>query len=304
LIMRVPGHLVLDDISRDGRVLAAYNTKSFSLTGLAPGDSEERDLSWLDVSMPSDLSADGRTLLLGEAGEGSGRKFAVYLRNTDGSPPVRLGEGRGFSLSPDGKLVLAALGEVEGRPHLALLPTGPGETKTLPTGDLGDFGWGQFGPDGRSVVYSAAAPGRPPRLYSQDLSGGAPRPVTEEGVMFRRLWTGRPLSPDGRFVVGSKGSKLLIYPMAGGEGRVIPGLTPGDQVVQWSADGRSLYVVSPGGSKVWRLDPKSGERKVWKDLRLRKPIDLQTVRITPDGKSYVYMTASTSSALYLIDGLR
>ena len=38
-----------------------------------------------------------------------GPKYAVYIRKTDGSPAIRLGEGNGLSLSPDGKWALARL---------------------------------------------------------------------------------------------------------------------------------------------------------------------------------------------------
>jgi eukaryotic-like serine/threonine-protein kinase len=68
------------------------------MIGLAPGEQKEKDLSWLDWSRPGSLSPDGKTILFQEAGEGGGPKYAVYLRNTDGSPAIRLGEGSGLSL--------------------------------------------------------------------------------------------------------------------------------------------------------------------------------------------------------------
>src|SRR5260370_8921271 len=80
-------------------------------------------------SVPSCLSADGKTILFQESGEGGGPKYAVYLRNTDGSPAIRLGEGSGMSLSPDGKWALSRL-NVTPSP-LVLYPTGVGEMKRL-----------------------------------------------------------------------------------------------------------------------------------------------------------------------------
>ena len=59
---------------------------------------KERDLSWLDWSTPGDLSADGRTVLFAETGEGGGPKYAVYLRKTDNSPAIRLSEGIGHGV--------------------------------------------------------------------------------------------------------------------------------------------------------------------------------------------------------------
>jgi hypothetical protein len=67
-------------------VLLTRGNDRAGMIGLAPGEAKERDLSWLDWSVPVDLSADGRTVLFGETGEGGGPKYAVYLRKTDGSP--------------------------------------------------------------------------------------------------------------------------------------------------------------------------------------------------------------------------
>ena len=133
LAIRVPGTLELDDISGDGRVLLTHSTALQSVRGLGPGQSVESDLSWLDGSMPADLSQDGSTLLLNEEGEGTGARPTIYLRSTDGSPALRLSEGMGMALSPDKQRVLAVFPAEGGKPaRLVLLPTGPGEPKDLP----------------------------------------------------------------------------------------------------------------------------------------------------------------------------
>ena len=62
------------------------------MIGLAPGEAREHDLSWLDWSVPSSLSPDGHMILFQEAGEGGGPRYAIYIRKTDGSPAIRLGE--------------------------------------------------------------------------------------------------------------------------------------------------------------------------------------------------------------------
>ena len=68
-------------------------------------------------------------ILFFESGEGGGPHYAVYLRNTDGSPAIRLGEGTGLSLSPDGQWALSRLNVVPS--PLVLYPTGVGEMKQL-----------------------------------------------------------------------------------------------------------------------------------------------------------------------------
>ena len=91
--MRVAGNLTLQDISREGRLLVTRDTSRTEMLALAPGETKERDLTWLDWSLPSGISPDGGVVLFSESGEGGGAGYSVYIRKTDGSPAVRLGEG-------------------------------------------------------------------------------------------------------------------------------------------------------------------------------------------------------------------
>jgi Tol biopolymer transport system component len=306
LVTRSPGDLELDDISRDGRVLAAHHTNVNILAGLGAGELKERDLSWLDFSTPADLSPDGKTVVLTEAGEGSGATPAIYLRGTDGSPAVRLGEGTGLALSPDGKWVLGAAAPGQGKPEqLLLLPTGPGETKVLKNDQFENFEGAAWSPDGKRIIFSAQEKGHGPRIYVQNLEGGKPRPVSPEGVRMPRSTS--PLSPDGKLVVGIQGrGNASLYPLEGGEVRPIAGLEEADWLVQWSADGRSLYVHRQRGiPNIWLLDLASGKRSLFKEIRPREPVDgLRPLLLTRDGKSYVYGAWRALSELYVVEGLR
>jgi hypothetical protein len=113
LIARMTGTLMLLDIWKDGRRRLNRATWCRELTAVADG--KERDLTWLDYSHPGDISADGKTLLFDEEGGGGslaygksgGLSHAVYLRKTDGSPAVLLGEGAAIALSPDEKWLIA-----------------------------------------------------------------------------------------------------------------------------------------------------------------------------------------------------
>src|SRR5262249_3130469 len=120
-VLRVPGSLQLFDISRDGRVLLAQESTLAELIGLTPGSEREHDLTWLDFSKQRSLTDDGRWLLIVEQGDGGGPNYSIYLRKTDGSPAVRLGDGEAFSLSSDGKWVLAVSNAGTG--SVILLPT-------------------------------------------------------------------------------------------------------------------------------------------------------------------------------------
>ena len=127
---RVAGNLTLRDISAAGRLLVTRDTPRQEMRGLAPGASKERDLTWLDYSLPTSISADGRTVLFTEGGEGGGPGHPVYVRATDGSPAVRLGEGFGQALSPDKKWAIAILRSATD-PQLVAYPTGAGEARVL-----------------------------------------------------------------------------------------------------------------------------------------------------------------------------
>jgi hypothetical protein len=72
LASRVTGNLTLQDVSRDGLVLLSHDVLRAGILGVGPGGTEETDLSWLDYSGLTDLSADGSTVLLTESGEGGG----------------------------------------------------------------------------------------------------------------------------------------------------------------------------------------------------------------------------------------
>src|SRR5664279_3972996 len=187
LVTRVPGSLVIFDIWKDGRVLLARADRRREAMGLSPGAAKERDLSWLDYSYPTDISADCKTLLFDEEGIGGGVQYgdvqdltyAVYIRNTDGSPAVRLGEGGATALSPDEKWVI--IYTPNSPAQLRLLPTGAGETKSL-TNDAINHQWARWFPDGKRFVFAGNEAGRGVHLFVQDISGGTPKSITPEGA--------------------------------------------------------------------------------------------------------------------------
>jgi len=311
LVARIPGTLVVFDIWHDGRVLLARVGRRREVMALREGEAKERDLSWLDYSYPADLSADGKIVLFDEEGVGGGVQYgnskeltyAVYIRNTDGSPAIRLGEGVADALSPDQKWVIV---QSPGSPEqLRLLPTGAGETQPL-TNDSINHQWARWFPDGKRFVFSGNEPGKGVRLYTQDLSGGTPKAISPEGVDA----TAFAVSPDGQLVVGTgPDEKGYFYPTAGGDPRVVNGLDPGDIPIIWNKDGRSIYLYRTGEvpAKVYQLDLATGKKTVRQQI---VPVDttgvstIGPIQTTPDGKTYVYGFHRTLGDLYLVEGLK
>jgi eukaryotic-like serine/threonine-protein kinase len=302
LLARVPGELTLLDVDRVGNVLLTRGNDRAGMIGVTPGDVKERDLSWLDWSVPGDLSSDGRIALFSETGEGGGPKYAVYMRKTDGSPAIRLSEGFGTGLSPDGKWALARTNITS--PPLFQLPTGVGEAKLL-THDSMNHLWARWLPDGKQILFSGNDAGHGVRLYVENPEEAKPRPITGEGVSPFFV-----ISPKGDYVAGvGPDHKLYLHPVAGGQPVPVSGNTGDEAPTGWSADGRSIYVFHFGEipAKVFELELSTGKRKLWKELQPADSAGIDTIRgitITPDAKAYIYGYIRTLSDLYVVEGLK
>jgi serine/threonine protein kinase len=302
-VVAAPGGMRLQDISRDGRVLFVQDNERIGLLGLLPGETEARDLSGLDWALGAILSADGKTLVYTEQGEGGGAGYSVYLRRLDGSPAVRLGEGDARALSPDGKYVLSTPVRVS-PVQMVLLPTGAGEPRALPR-DAISHSLATFLPDGRRILFVGHEPGRPPRVFVQDLDGGEPRAVTPEGVV------GRVISADGReVVVRDPGGDFSLHPLEGGSPRALAGLNPDDRPLRFSSDGRFLYVGGPATempARVHRVDVTTGRRELVRELAPRDTAATTTLvcqAVSSDGKTLAFLYVHSLGELYLADGLR
>jgi serine/threonine protein kinase/Tol biopolymer transport system component len=311
LVTRVPGSLVLFDIGKDGHVLLARADRRREVMGLAPGATKERDLSWLDYSYPADLSGDGKTLLFDEEGIGGGVQYgdaeyltyAVYIRDTEGSPAVRLGEGGAAALSPDKKWVIIYTPTQPAQ--LKLLPTGAGETKQL-TNDAIAHQYARWCPDGKHYVFTGNEPGKGVRFFIADTSGTQPKAFSPEGVDALDF----AVSPDGQNVIGiGPDQRGYLYPVSGGDPKLVTGMEVGDLPVNFSTDGHEIFLYHTGDipARVYKVELGTGKKSVWKELAPLDPTGISTISpvlMTPDGKSYVYGFHRTVGDLYLVEGLK
>ena len=85
--------------------------------------------------------------------------------------------------------------------------------------------------DGKRVVYTAHEQGRPFRGWIQDVNGGAPRPLTPEGlvagfVSYDDKWT----------LANDVGTHFFIVSIEDGKMTPLPGIRKEDTVLGWSAD--------------------------------------------------------------------
>jgi hypothetical protein len=205
------------------------------------------------------------------------------------------------SLSPDGKWASTIVSNA----HLLLLPTGAGTARQIDQSDIQKYWYGaNWMPDGKQIVFSANRPGHAVQCFAQDVDGGKPRPLTPEGVIFCKI------SPDGKFIAGNglAGGGRWLYPIDGGQPRLIPGLQVGEGFA-WTSDPRWLYVYQWKQSpvKVYRLNILTGQRQFFREITppdVAGLHDISHIYFSSDARAYVYSYTRLLSELYLVKGLK
>jgi serine/threonine protein kinase/WD40 repeat protein len=304
-VYRMPGNLTLHDVSKGGLVLLAHDTVRIGAQMAGEGR-EELDVSWLDATLLTDLSPDGRTLLFTEFGEGGGARYSASLRPADGGPAVTLGTGFATALAADGKRVLsfgpsASIG-------LGLVPTGTGPTTPVAMAPVVAPSWASFLPGGGSFLVAGADGSQGVRLWHVDTASGPARAISPPGVD-ARFSTGAP-SPDGRTVaVAMDDGDLLLCPIAGGGPRRLATSPRGLVPISWTDGGKQLLAFARNGpaADVVRLDPGTGVSVPVRRLAPSDPagvIGIPTVRVTPDGRTWAWSYARLLSELYVAEGLK
>jgi len=306
---------ILHDVAPDGRALMTSGVGQTSMIGITP--SRERDLSWLGGSVACDISADGSLVLFNESGDAVGNRPVAFVRGMDGSPAVRLGEGKAVALSPDKRWALVYRGVPA--PSLVLVPMGAGEEKILPRGTIAEYEAARssftaaFFPDGKHLIFRGMESGKARRLFVQDLEGGLPRPFGED------LLSSPLVSPDGRWIATEKDTgeevALLVFTADGAPVHRVA-IERGDALIRWGEESRSVFVRQRRGMTmvISRLELPSGRRQVWREINSQDPAGLLRgtglgsgsfyVNITPDGKFFVSTYTRSISDLYLVEGLK
>jgi hypothetical protein len=293
-----PGGLTMQDISPNGRWLVTRDEQKQGIVALQAG--VERDLSWLDGTGGGLLSQDGKWIVFEEWSAAMGQNYAIGMRQTDGSPVVRLGMGGRPSLSKDGRWVLAI---VQGPPSkLMLYPTGAGQPRQLEKGNLERYSHTQWYRDGAHVLLVGNEAGRGTRCYRQPVAGGPPVALTPEGTRYGLL------SPDERQILArNPQGGYSIYPLEGGDPQPVLGIDQTDSVVHWCADGRSILIFkgSDVPCRVERLQLATGERSLFRILAPRDLVGVLSLRpsfVSEDLGSIAYETKLHRSRLYVTEG--
>jgi len=300
LLWQMSGNIKLEDVSRGGTLAVTAPRRYVGMA--ASNGTDERDLSIRDEQVLQDLSADGSLVLFtvdARARDGDG---LLFVRGTDGSFPIQIGAGFGGALSPDRKSALVFPSVLSTRAP-SLVPIGPGDPQRVDFGTLAVMS-ARFFPDGRRVALAGQAKGGATRLYVLALDGGAPRPISDEGVNPWRI----AVSPDGRFVAGiDADASVTLYPAEGGKPLVVPESKPGEVPYGWTPDGALLVgrtLEAP--VDIYRIDLWTRARSLWKTVRPTAPGAYAVGRIFFAARSDVlaYSYVNWKTHLYLVDGLR
>lgn len=301
IVYRSAGILILQDQSPSGGVLLTQGTIRNRTLGVFAGDTEERDISYMERSVVNDVSSDGKTVLFYDLGDAGG----TYIEKIGSGGPVRIGDD-GDALSPDGLFVAG----IVLYPHqkIVIVPTGAGESRSFDLPDFEDYQTVGWLPDGKQLLFFARERNHQTRMYALDLTEAKVRPVTDEGVS-SPMGFGHFVSPDGKKAFGesAKGG-FRIYSLDGTEPIPISGLAQSERPIGWTEDGHSIYVTSGRGfpQEISKVDLASGRKTFWKEFRPPDATNFgdQDIIISPDGRHYVYSYTQNMLNLYFVDNLR
>ena len=297
--------LALHDVAVDGRLLLEDFKQLGGIVCRRPGEDHERECGLYD-SWLVDVSEDGRWILFSD----SSRPGEVLLRRAGDAAPLEVGHGVGQALSPDGRGVLTI---VNGPPReLRLVPTGAGTTRRIPIDGLELQAAAPLANDKGFLILGQRIGTAKPGLFVVGPEGGSARAFDPDGISVDRSLCG---SPDGdRVAYLANDLRIKIGSLSNGQTVSVPGapLEFSDSPVQWSDDGRFIYIFTPGvggvPAHVDRLELATGRRELWKSLMPADPsgvVEIRGFATSRNGQSYAYSyLRSLSDDLYVAEGLK
>jgi hypothetical protein len=285
----------LDDVTAGGRVLVEVFRSWSGILFHASAPARDLDLSWYGVSADLKLSADGRFIAFTEfAGHGTGIE-TVYVRRTDGSPAVSLGEGTVVAVSQDGAWISA----YRKKPQVSffLIPGGGGQAKPIEIPGLENstgavVGWLS---GGSYLVWGRKPPG-PAQNFVWNPASGKLTAVSPEGSS-----AGLASGNGAYFLAEGPDRRRYVFWMNGNKPRPALGIEPSEQMLGWYKDNQSVFVAHD--LSIYRVNLFTGARAVWKKLNPLASVDSATPSaISADGEAYTTSYLWAQSDLFLANG--
>jgi hypothetical protein len=296
---RFPGNVVVNDVARDGRVLAHIAGHArVGIRAAASADGPEREMCPLAWCQDPTLTDNGSKIALRDYTDHPNR---IYWRSTRGGPPVRLGEGGPWAVSPDERWVLVGRYGPEGSFAFELVPTAAGTPRSLNIDGISQEGRAWLS-ETNDVYVVAEASDKKRRTFLLNGDKG-PVAVTPAGVS----GVGGPVR--NRLLASTDDGALAWYPLAGGEPLPVAARRlPGSGVAGLSGDGRFLFEGESGvPGRIHRLDLQTGRRTLWKEVGPEDPTGFVLAldfSVSRSGGAYAYAYLHALQDLYLIDNVR
>ena len=304
LIWQTPQHLVLMDVARDGRVLLASGSISSFIASKAPSEARERDLAWLGWSDLSDISGDGRTLLV--TGFELSDEYTSFSRGTDGTPALKLGGGLSLAFSADGKHALSMSAKEPTR--LSLLSVGAGEPRAI-TGPPGIEN-ALFTPDGASVLLQVREADKRSVHRIDTRSAQSQRLFEVDGpVITSRRGAPWAISPDGsRLAIQDLDGSVREWPVGGGAPTPLLQIAAHEKLLRWDTSGSLLVgALDRRTGYVDRIKVSGGARTRLHQIEMLDEAGVlfdPFLTVSRDGRAYAYSSSRFLNSLYLVSGLR
>ena len=119
---------------------------------------------------------------------------------------------------------------------------------------------------------------------------------------------GFAVTPDGKFVAAiAQDRKAMLFPVDGGQARVIPGIEDGEFRCASRRTGAGLRLEARRrAGKVTRVDVERASASPSRaDPRGPSGVErISNVLVTPDGKGYAYCFTRLLSDLFVVEGLK
>jgi hypothetical protein len=314
VLRSMPRIRVLDAGADDRLLLDRSSERTTMLLRTLPA-SESRDLTWLGNSVLDALSADGRVALFSiRAANAVGWNvplFPIYFRQTSGGHPTQIGSGYGVALSGDGRWALSRSGPDRPEASLTLVPLGPGEPRTFDvTGhDLTAPAWTADITSTGEIIFAARQGSSPWRTYVQRSDNRPPTALTHEPGHIVS-----PLSPDGhRFISRRADGSHWLATLTPAESTRLPVTLGVDQeIAQWTEGGRQVFVTTIVDDRisVHLMDLVTGRLTLVTEVtpsplaRFRRFAYDKGLAISRDGRTIAYSESTTTSELFLVEGVR
>jgi serine/threonine protein kinase len=296
-----PGNATVGDIAPDGRLLLVRGEVRFTIRALVPGETVERDLSWLDFPIAPSLSRDGTQMAFGDLSQSAGTDYAVALRDIAADKVVRLGPGVTMGISPDAKWAAA---QIPSSLKLMVYPTGAGDPVPLePQIDISRRRVEWFS-DSVRVLYCGRKESQRVRCYTRDIRGGAAAAVTPDDVADAIL-----ANDDRTLLIRRTSGAAQTMTIGGGAPTDVKGFEADDDLLVWTPDRTGVIVAKRAKvpAPIDRIDLATGKRTRLKELgptdRTGVP-QTESVYWLPDGRGYAYGFDRDLSQVFVVRGVR